>query len=146
MGTASLSWSVPWVPKFAFILVTLAMNVDTGKISPQFQVIFDDKFEKVLSMALGDSIGDQWKLIFCLKRECFEDVDFDEDGNEILPPLTSIFKQDDVVTDILPTSKWKFDPNNLIPQITPNHLWSDSTIDQVDSKIFAQNDISNNGS
>jgi hypothetical protein len=97
-------------------------------------------------MALGDSIGDQWKSILCLKQECFEDVDFNEDGNEILPPLTSIFKQDDVVTNILPTSKWKFDPNNFIPQITPNPLWSDSTIDQVDLKIFAQNDISNNSS
>ncbi len=68
------------------------MNVDTDKISPQFHVIFDDKFETVLSMASGDSIDDQWKSIFCLKRECFEDVDYDEDGNAILPPLTSIFQ------------------------------------------------------
>jgi hypothetical protein len=56
--------------------VPLVMNVDAGKISPQFRVIFDDKFETVLSMALGDSIDDQWKSIFHLKRECFEDVDF----------------------------------------------------------------------
>ncbi len=49
--------------------VPLVMNVDTGKISPQFHVIFDDKFETVLSMTLGDSIDDQWKLIFCLKQE-----------------------------------------------------------------------------
>jgi hypothetical protein len=47
--------------------VSLVMNVDTGNISPQFHAIFDDKFETVLSMALGDSINDQWKLIFCLK-------------------------------------------------------------------------------
>ncbi len=81
------------------------MNVDTGKISPQFHVIFDDKFETVLSMASDKSIGDQWKSIVHLKRECFEGVEFDENGNAITPPLTSIFQQDDVVTKILPTSK-----------------------------------------
>ena len=66
--------------------VPLVMNVDTGKISPQFHVIFDDKFETVLSMASDKSIGDQWKSIFHLKLECFEDVEFDENGNAIIPP------------------------------------------------------------
>jgi hypothetical protein len=95
--------------------VPLVMNVDTGKIFPQFHVIFDDKFETVLSIALGDSIDDRWKSTFHLKQECFEDVDFDEDGNAILPPLTSIFQQDDVVPNVISPSQWNFDPNSLIP-------------------------------
>jgi hypothetical protein len=40
--------------------VPLVMNDDTGKISPKFHVIFDDKFETVLSMAPDESIADQW--------------------------------------------------------------------------------------
>ncbi len=126
--------------------VPLVMNVDTGKISPQFHVIFDDKFKMVLSMALGDSIDDQWKLIFHLKWECFEDGDFDEDGNAILPPLTSIFQQDDVVLGVLSPSQWNFDPDSLIPQMDSNPLCSNSIVDQVDSKIIAGNDISSNNS
>jgi hypothetical protein len=102
--------------------VPLVMNVDAGKISPQIHVIFDDKFEMVLSMAVGDSIDDQWKLIFHLKWECFEDGDFDEDGNAILPPLTSIFQQDDVVPDVLSPLQWNFDPNSSIPQMDSNPL------------------------
>ncbi len=46
--------------------VPIVMNVDTGKISPQFHVIFDDKFETVVSMNSEESIGEQWKSIFCL--------------------------------------------------------------------------------
>ena len=71
------------------------MNVDTGKISPQFHVIFDSKFETVVSMNSEESIGIQWKSIFCLKQEFFEDVDYDGAGNAIQPPLTSLFQHDD---------------------------------------------------
>jgi hypothetical protein len=47
--------------------VPIVMNVDTGKISPQFHVIFDDKFETVVSMNSEELIGEQWKSIFGLK-------------------------------------------------------------------------------
>jgi hypothetical protein len=33
---------------------------------------------------------------FCLKRKCFKDVDYDEAGNGILPPFTSLLQQDDL--------------------------------------------------
>ena len=46
--------------------VPLVMNMESGKISPQFHVIFDDKFETVLPLTPEESIGDQWKLILCL--------------------------------------------------------------------------------
>jgi hypothetical protein len=39
--------------------VPIVMNVDTGEISPQFHVIFDDKFETVVSMKSEESIGEQ---------------------------------------------------------------------------------------
>jgi hypothetical protein len=71
------------------------MNVDTGKISPQFHVIFDDEFKTVVSMNSEELIGEQWKSFFCLKRECFEDVDYDGAGNAIQPLLTSLFQHDD---------------------------------------------------
>jgi hypothetical protein len=67
------------------------MNVNSGKISPQFHIIFDDKFKTVVSMSSEDSLGDQWKEIFCLGRECYEDVDYNKNGNAISPPLTSLF-------------------------------------------------------
>jgi hypothetical protein len=86
--------------------VPIVMNVDTGKISPQFHIIFDDKFETVVSMSSEDSLGDQWKAIFCLGCECYEDVDYNENGNAILPPLTSLFKPDNSDDEITPTSPW----------------------------------------
>jgi hypothetical protein len=63
--------------------VPLVMNVESGKIFPQFHVIFDDKFETVLSLTPEESIGDQWKSILHLTRESFADVDVDENGNDI---------------------------------------------------------------
>jgi hypothetical protein len=107
--------------------VPLVMNVDSGKISPQFHVIFDDKFETVLSLAPEESIGDQWKSILRLKRECFADVDVNENGNEIIPPLTSIFQQADVVPDSLPHSTWNSDPLSPVPRVSTHPSYSVST-------------------
>ncbi len=39
--------------------VPIVMNVNTGKTSPQFHVIFDDKFETVVSMNSEELIGEQ---------------------------------------------------------------------------------------
>jgi hypothetical protein len=44
--------------------VPIVMNVDTGKISPQFHIIFDNKFKTVVSMSSEDSLGDQLKASF----------------------------------------------------------------------------------
>jgi hypothetical protein len=82
--------------------VPIVMNVDTEKISPQFHIIFDNKFKTVVSMSSEDSLGDQWKAIFCLSRECYEDVGYNKNGNEI--PLTSLFKPDNSDNEITPTS------------------------------------------
>jgi hypothetical protein len=65
------------------------------------------------------SIGEQWKSIFHLKRECFEDVDYDGAGNVILLPLTSLFQHDDFANEIIPTSQWTLDPNNITSSLAP---------------------------
>ncbi len=51
--------------------VPIVMNVDTGKISPQFHVIFDDKFETAVSMNLEESIGEQMEIIFLFEARMF---------------------------------------------------------------------------
>ncbi len=44
--------------------VPLVMNVDTGKISPQLHVIFDDTFQTVNSLPLNQPLDKQWAQIF----------------------------------------------------------------------------------
>ncbi len=73
-------------------LVPLVLNVDTGHISPQFYVIFDDKFETVTSLAIGEPLDKQWADIFWLRRECFLDVDYDVNDQPILPLLLDTIK------------------------------------------------------
>ena len=73
-------------------LVPLVLNVETGHNSPQFHVIFDNKFETVNSLAMDQPLDRQWADIFWLGRECFLDVDYDENGRPILPSLSDIIK------------------------------------------------------
>jgi hypothetical protein len=91
------------------------MNIGTRKISPQCHVIFDDKFETVVSDNSTTPISEQWCNIVHLGRECFSEDDYDNSGNAILPPLTSIFHQDDVITEIAPTSPWNLD--TMVPLV-----------------------------
>jgi hypothetical protein len=72
--------------------VPLVMNVETGKISPQFHVIFDDRFQTVNSLPLNQPLNKQWAQIFRLGQECFADMDYDENDCPILPPLSDIIK------------------------------------------------------
>jgi hypothetical protein len=73
-------------------LVPLVLNVDTGHISLQFHVIFDNKFETVTSLAFGEPLDKQWANIFWLGRECFLDVGYDVNDQPILPLLLDIIK------------------------------------------------------
>jgi hypothetical protein len=72
--------------------VPLVLNVASGHISPQFHVIFDDKFETVTSLPTGQPLDKQWAHIFRLGRECFLDVDYDIDDRPILPSLSQLIK------------------------------------------------------
>ncbi len=79
------------------MLVPLVMNVVIGKISPQFHVIFDDKFETVVSANSTMPMNEQWRNIFCLGCKCYGDVDYDATGQPILPPLTLIFTPNEII-------------------------------------------------
>jgi hypothetical protein len=70
----------------AKIFIQCVLNVDTGHISPQFHVIFDNKFETVTSLAIGEPLDKQWR------RECFLDVDYDVNDQPILPSLSDMIK------------------------------------------------------
>jgi hypothetical protein len=72
--------------------VPLVLNVETKKISPQFHVIFDDTFTTVHSLPSNKPIDEQWKEILKFDRDCFAEVDYDNDGEPILPPLSDIIK------------------------------------------------------
>ena len=62
-------------------LVALVLNTRTGKISPQFHVIFDDKFETVASLPQDGDLGKQWLRLFKLGREFYLDEELDKHSN-----------------------------------------------------------------
>ncbi len=100
--------------------VPLVMNTTTEQILPQYHVIFDDKFETILSMNENDPISAQWESIFRLRQECYEDIDYDIDGHPIMPPLLSLLEgteslpaEDYNVPTTVPTDRPNIDINSL---------------------------------
>ena len=61
-------------------LVPLVLNVRTGKISPQYHVVFDDKFTTVNSLPSNKTLDEQWSRIFKLDKEFYLDLEYDQDG------------------------------------------------------------------
>jgi hypothetical protein len=70
----------------------LVLNIESRHISPQFHVIFDDKFETNHSLPSNQPLDQQWAKIFSLGRECFANMDYDENDQPILPPLSDIIR------------------------------------------------------
>jgi len=70
--------------------VPMVLNVTTGRISPQFHVIFDDKFDTVHSLPVDQPLTEQWNQILRLGHDSFTDLDYGEDGEPILPTLLDI--------------------------------------------------------
>jgi hypothetical protein len=66
------------------------LNIESGHNSPQFHVIFDDKFETVHSLPSNQPLDQQWAKIFSLGCEGFADMDYDENDQPILLPLSDI--------------------------------------------------------
>jgi hypothetical protein len=60
--------------------VPLVLNVETRKISPHFHVIFDDTFQTVHLLPSDKPIHAQWEDILKFDRECFAEMDYDENG------------------------------------------------------------------
>jgi len=85
--------------------VPMVLNVETGHISPQFHVIFDDKFETVHSLPSNEPLDKQWAEILQLDRECFLDIDFDENDNPIIPPLADIVQSYENAKK-MPVAEW----------------------------------------
>ncbi len=70
--------------------VPMVLNVTTGWISPQFHVIFDDKFDTVHSLPVDQPLTEQWNQILRLGHDSFTDLDYGEDGEPILPTLLDV--------------------------------------------------------
>jgi transposase InsO family protein len=74
--------------------VALVRNLHTGYVSPQYHVVFDDKFETVFndnkSSAELDKICAE---LFVSSRECFVEDEYDEDGMLVYrpPPLDEVW-------------------------------------------------------
>ncbi len=60
-------------------LVPLILNISTGKITPQYHVVFDDKFQTVVSLPTGTTVRDEWLNILAFGNDCFLDIDDTED-------------------------------------------------------------------
>ena len=71
-------------------LVPLVLNVKTGKISPQYHVVFDDKFETVHSRDDTAPLDKQWERIFKLGREVYCDVVYDSQGRVVESQLPDL--------------------------------------------------------
>ena len=63
-------------------LVPLIMNLQTGKITPQFHVVFDEKFHTVASLPAGATLREEWSSIITFESDCFLDVDDDTTKDE----------------------------------------------------------------
>ncbi len=70
----------------------LVLNIENGHISPQFHVIFDDKFETVHSLPSNQPLDQQWEKIFSLGCECYANIDYNENDQPILLPLSDIIR------------------------------------------------------
>ena len=69
-----------WFSNVHSSLVPLVLNTHTGKISPQYHVVFDDKFSTVHSPPSNERLSEQWARIFKLDREFYLDLEYDENG------------------------------------------------------------------
>ncbi len=72
--------------------VPFDLNVETGKITPQYHVIFDNRFETVHSLPDNKALEKQWTTILRLGHECFLDVKFDNHGNPIVSTMSKLIK------------------------------------------------------
>jgi hypothetical protein len=127
--------------------VPLVLNVATGHISPQFHVIFDDKFERVNLLPLDQPLNRQWAQMFQMGCECFMDMDYDENDHPILTSLSDIIKQ---YTEAEPAKSVEFVPINVtdflpaIPTAIPQAIPPQPTTTPLQPAIPPQNIMTNN--
>ncbi|KAL7447620.1 hypothetical protein ACHAXS_000018, partial [Conticribra weissflogii] len=61
-------------------LAPLVLNRRTGKVSPQYHVIFDDKFQTVSSGISSEALNGIWLKLFKRSREVYLDDEVDVNG------------------------------------------------------------------
>ena len=74
--------------------VALVWNLHTGFISPQYHVVFDDKFETVFGGSMSEEELDRiCQRLFDGDRENYVEEEFDDDGVLIYepPPLDKVW-------------------------------------------------------
>jgi hypothetical protein len=62
--------------------VALVLNPETGHVSPQYHVIFDEKFSTVSAEATERFTNDEWLSLFDIGYERYLDTEPAEDGND----------------------------------------------------------------
>ena len=79
------------------------------------------------SLPLDKPLDQQWATIFRLGRECFDDIDYDDNDNPILPPMSDIIKtyQEEKVNQ---------------PLFEPIDAYNGDVYDGVDETINLHND------
>jgi hypothetical protein len=80
--------------------VALVRNLHTGYVSPQYHVVFDDKFETVFCDT--EEIDKTCGQLFVNSKECFVEEEYDEDGLLIYrpPPLDKVWLSEPERQDI----------------------------------------------
>jgi hypothetical protein len=109
MVAASKAWSLS---RFLYTSLLPGLSVDEYFDWKDFTSVsfnFDNKFETVLSRDEHESIEAHWKCIFRLGQECYKDIDYNNNGNPIIPPLLSILQ------DMQPV----LNETNNVPTATP---------------------------
>ena len=74
--------------------VALVRNLHTGYVSPQYHVVFDDKFETVFNDGkTSEELDEICNTLFANSRECFVEEEYDDDGMLIYkpPPLDEVW-------------------------------------------------------
>ena len=107
-------WS-PWARIGMFLwflsldssLVPLVLNVCTGRISPQYHIIFDDKFKIVVSLSQDKALDVEWNQLFKFNRELYFDVEYDQEGRLMTSHLP------DLCEELLDPSLFDMPPGHL---------------------------------
>jgi hypothetical protein len=74
-------------------LVLLVLKIHTGKILPQYHVIFDDTFQTVPLLPTRETMQQQWRRLFKFPQECYFDVELNSNGFPVNPPPDMNFNQ-----------------------------------------------------
>jgi hypothetical protein len=87
-------------------------------------VIFEDTFQTVHLLPSNKPIHEQWKDILKFGRECFAEMDYNDNGEPMLPKLSDIIKT------------FRDERNQRLQQVALPPLSEEHGYDQVDNNIL----------